>query len=380
MTGENAGGGSFAVWGRGTRSGFEGRGGALGVDGDVTTLTLGADWADGPWLAGLALSQSRGEGGWRETTDVGKVEASLTGLYPYVGYHVSERLIVWGSGGRGTGELTLATAQESLRTDISMTMAAAGVRGDLVVREGDEGPALAIEADGLLARTASEAFGGMRASQAQVTRLRLALEGSQGMVLGSGTLLTLSVAAGVRHEGGDAETGFGVDIGGGLLLADTSAGLRAEISGRTLLAHEDSDFRDWGVSGSLLFDPDPSSALGPELSLRHARGSASSGGARALFDRATMAGLAEGRAAGSDATLEIEAAYGLAVFGGRYAGAPHAGLALSGGGRVWTVGWRLERAGRGEADIALGIAATRNEPGEGVPPGHRIGGTLSARW
>ena len=32
----------------------------------------------------------------------------------------------------------------------------------------------------------------------------------------SGAVLTPSVEVGVRHDGGDAEIGFGVDIGGGL--------------------------------------------------------------------------------------------------------------------------------------------------------------------
>lgn len=165
--------------------------------------------------------------------------------------------------------------------------------------------------------------------------------------------------AALRHDAGDAETGFGLDVGGGFVLANRGTGLRAEVSGRTLVAHEDGDFRDWGVSASVHVDPAPESALGPSLSLRHALGAASSGGPRALFDRTTMAGLADG-GAGSGSRLELEAAYGLPVLDGRYVGAPHAGVALSGEGRVWTLGWRLQRpSGVG---VRVGIAATRTEP------------------
>ena len=129
LTSDDAGGGSYALWGRGTLSGFDGADEGVSVDGDVHTLTLGADWAGGPWLAGVALSHSSGEGAWRGAEDAGDVEASLTGLYPYAAYDLSERLTLWGAGGRGTGELMLDTGYERLRTDISMTMGAAGARG-----------------------------------------------------------------------------------------------------------------------------------------------------------------------------------------------------------------------------------------------------------
>ena len=364
VTGEGAGGGSLAVWGRGARSGFEGTDEAVGLDGDVTSLTLGADWAGGPWLAGIALSQSSGDGTWRGAEDDGEVDASLTGLYPYVGYHATERLTLWGAGGHGTGELTLTTAHERLRTDISMTMAAAGARGELVVRDGDEGPALALEADGLHARTDSDAIPGMAASKADVTRLRLALEGSHGIVGEEGTLLMPKLELGVRHDAGDAETGFGADIGAGLLFASARAGLRAEVSGRTLMAHEDDEFRDWGVSASAQFDPKPDSALGPSVTLRHALGADASGGARALFERTTMAGLADGDGAGSDARLEVEAAYGLALRDAPGVASPYTGLSWTEeGGRAYRIGTRWQLA----PDALLALEARRAETREGAP-------------
>ena len=62
LTGATDDGGSGALWGRGGHSRFDGRDGAIRLDGRVTVATFGADYSAGRWLAGLALSRSRGEG------------------------------------------------------------------------------------------------------------------------------------------------------------------------------------------------------------------------------------------------------------------------------------------------------------------------------
>ena len=43
----------------------------------------------------------------------------------------------------------------------------------------------------------------------------------------------------LRRDGGDAETGASVDLGGGLVVSDTLSGLSADVRVRTLLAHQD---------------------------------------------------------------------------------------------------------------------------------------------
>ena len=61
-------------------------------------------------------------------------------------------------------------------------------------------------------------------------------------------MLTPSAEIGVRHDGGDAETGFGADIGAGVAWSDPKRGLRAELRGRGLLTHESKGFRERGIS------------------------------------------------------------------------------------------------------------------------------------
>ena len=104
----------------------------------------------------------------------------------------------------------------------------------------------------------------------------------------------------MRHDGGDAETGFGVELGGGIVWTDPALGLSLDVSGRTLIAHGNDDLKDRGYAASLAFDPDPATQRGPSLSLRQEFGGQAQGGLDALFQPATL----EDRT-GSEATLPL---------------------------------------------------------------------------
>ncbi len=84
-------------------------------------------------------------------------------------------------------------------------------------------------------------------------RLRLALEGSHEQALAWGGSLTPSLELGLRHDGGDGITGGGVEIGGGLRYRDPATGLTIEGSGRVLTGQD--EYREWGLGGSVRFDP-----------------------------------------------------------------------------------------------------------------------------
>ena len=130
---------------------------------------------------------------------------------------------------------------------------------------------------------------------ADVWLLRIGLEGSRGFALGDGgdgATLTPSFEVGLRLDGGDAETGFGADLGGGLALVDPGNGLSLDLKARGLVVHEASGFREWGASATLSFDPRPSTDRGLALSLRQSWGASPAGGMDGLLGRETLAGLA----------------------------------------------------------------------------------------
>ena len=104
-------------------------------------------------------------------------------------------------------------------------------------------------------------------------------------------MLTASLELGVRHDGGDAETGFGADIGTSLALAAPPRELSAELRACGLLAQEADSLSRRGLSGTLAIDPAPDSERGLSLSLSQTVGGPASGGAGALLERPTLAGL-----------------------------------------------------------------------------------------
>ncbi len=398
-------GGSMAFWGRAAQGGFDGREGTFSLDGTVTTGMLGADYARGKWLVGLALAQSTGEGDYRDTgvdprpdgqscpaidgqempewcngavrAGDGSVEASLTAAIPYAALQASERLKLWGAAGYGSGEVTLKTALGgSYRADTSWSMAAAGLRGDLLAPPADgSGPALAVTSDALWTRSSSEKTRDLAASDSDATRLRLGLEGSYRMALEGGGHLTPKLEVGARHDGGDAETGFGVELGGGIAWTDPKLGLSLDVSGRTLIAHGNDDLRDRGYAASLAFDPDPATGRGPSLSLRQEFGGQARGGLDALFQPATLEDRTGGEATSRWA---MEAAYGFPAFGGRWTGSPHVGLGLAAAARDYSVGWRLAPE-TNAPDLSFGVKASRRETDTDAPE-HTVGFEVRARW
>ena len=388
LTGGTAQTGFGSLWGRGALSRFDGREDELTLDGEVASAMLGADWTLGRGMAGLAVARSRGEGGYRAPAGSGEVETTLTGLYPYGRYAVDERLTVWGVLGYGTGTLTLTPeGQPPMEADTDLAMAAAGVRGELLRAPESGGMALAVRSDALAVRTTSETVpgpGGMKASEADVTRLRLGLEGSRAFRSGAGAALTPSLDIGVRHDGGDAETGFGVDIGAGLAWTDPASGMKAKVDARGLLTHEDGGFRERGIAGSFAWDPSPSSGLGPSLTLRHSVGVSATGGVSALLNPDTARRLAANDDGDEFDRRRFEAVlgYGHPVLGHRFIGTPELGMGVSDTGREVRLGWRLGLArGNERVSFTLGLeAAHRESTNDEREPEDRIGLRLSLRW
>ena len=258
-------GGILSFWSRGAQSSFYGREGTLALDGAVRTTMFGADYAKGPLVMGLSLANSRGLGGY-DGVSAGRTASSVTGLYPWLGYKLTDRVSVWGVTGYGTGGLLLTPeGGPALQSGLSMKMAAAGTRGELVAA-GTDGFALAFKADALWVGTAIEGVDGpagrLAATEAAVSRVRTALEGSRGFTLKGRLSLMPSVEVGLRHDAGDAEQGSGMDIGGGLIVSDAASGLAVDVRVRMLLVHEAEGFQERGVSVSLSYNPTPQTPLG----------------------------------------------------------------------------------------------------------------------
>ena len=114
------------------------------------------------------------------------------------------------------------------------------------------------------------------------------------MAQSPGAVLAPTAQIGLRHDGGDAETGTGVEVGAGLRY--TAGLLSVEGRVRTLLAHEAGGYQEWGASGSIRLAPN-AWGLGPSLAVLPSWGSPGSGVAR-LWSQPDPAAPGAGGAAG----------------------------------------------------------------------------------
>lgn len=202
------------------------------------------------------------------------------------------------------------------------------------------------------------------------TRVRLAVEGSRSFVTGSGTL-TPSLELGVRHDGGDAETGTGVEVGAGLRYTDGPVTVEGSV--RTLVAHQEAGYEEWGASGAVRIDPGPS-GTGLSLTVAPVWGAAS-GGPERLWSLADARRLAPQDGFEAGRRLETEVGYGLALEGAPGVVTPYVGLSLSDGtGRAWRGGARWKVA----PGAAVSLEGTRQESYSGAPEhGVMLRGSLS---
>ena len=376
LTGEpRADGALLSVWGRGALTNFAGRDGDLALDGEAQTLLVGAERSWRGWTTGGVLGRSRVEGGYRSAAETGEIEATLTGVYPWAGRAVNDQVSAWAALGYGAGDLTLQPKDgDPIRADLSLALGAAGLRGEVLRPLEAGGLSLAVKGDVRFTRVASKAAGDtmvgrLMAAEADVWRVRAGVEGARSFMANDDAWATVtpSFEVGVRLDGGDAETGFGADVGGGVALVDPGRGVTLEMKARGLAAHEAEGFREWGASAALAWEPRPQSGRGLSLSLTQSWGASSSGGMDALLSRDTLVGLAASDTAPAGRRLEAELGYGMTVFGGDFTATPNAGLTLTEDGRDWRLGWRLTPAWPDGSGFEVNLDATRSETDDGTP-------------
>jgi len=327
---------TWSLWGGGSISRFKGEPEPrFSMEGDVGSGLVGFDFrAREDVLAGVALNYSEGDTDYRfiEGTK-GTIDTSLTSLHPYVHWSPRERLGVWGMLGVGKGKATLDDGDsEPVGTDLDMWMGAAGARNELA-RWLDLDWAL--KADAFHVRIESEAREDLLpAVGADAYRMRAALEGSRSWKeLDGPEVLTGNVELGGRTDGGDADDGLGVELGGGLAYAHPEMGLDVSARGRSVLAHQAWGFEDWGFSLAASFDPG-APGRGLHLSIEPAWGNSASGvdemWRTARLAEASQNGSGDTRpAADPDMALAAQAGYGLGLMDDRALLTPFGATTLS---------------------------------------------------
>ena len=397
--------GGFSLWGEAALSGFATTDHDLSLEADVFTTLLGGDWRSGQWQVGAALAHSTGSGTYHANPGVahgaGEVSSRVTGFYPYVHYAVTPQFSLWGVVGSGRGEWSL-TPDGGRQQDMPLTLSLAAVGMEGLLRDGgSQGFTLKSRMDALWmggsadAADAADAEGdgedGLAVDDvaAEVSRLRLGLQASRTFPMGDGALFTPSLEAGLRQDGGDADTGFGLDMGAGLRWHHHRHGLSAQLQGRHLLAHMAEDFSDQGLSLALAWDPTPDSPLGPSFSLEQAMGGPATAQVEALLGGSATAASTTSKGERSNVLdnrrLELRWGYGLAAFRDAFSLTPHLAVGFSPTERDTSLGWTLAPLGHNLAtpSTTVFLEMTRREPTahhHSAGPRHSLELQLDARF
>lgn len=205
-----------------------------------------------------------------------------------------------------------------------------------------------------------------------------ALEGSRGFSFGGRVSLTPSVEIGLRQDGGDAESGAGMDVGGGLVFTDGVTGLSLGVRVRTLLVHQAEGFSDRGMSLSFGWDPSLSSPLGLTTTVAPSWGGSAMSVAEALWNSQMSYGAGSHQMYGAGGQVNAELGYGLPL-GARFVGTPRVGYSASSYGRDY-MGYALGLLDSEEPLFDVGVDAQRRENQQMGAVSNGVVGRASIGW
>ena len=298
-------GGGVTAWGSGDYRDLDGEARGVSWDGDVLSAHLGLDRKLANGLrVGLAASWSEAKFDYKHKNRAGGWELEMGSAQPYLGWTTANGVELWASAGAGSGELKVKEGRARDTSEADMWLAAAGARKPL--HEAENGLQVSLRGEALYSSFEVDGNGGrIQGYTADVSRLRLALEARRERTLASGARLSPRFELGLRHDGGDGETGAGVELGGGAEYV--SGRLTASGGARALVAN--SDYDEWGADLALAYAP---GAGGQGFSFRLAPSwGAAQSGTQELWEQG--ASRSNGTADESDpgARLEAELGYGL---------------------------------------------------------------------
>ncbi len=253
--------GSMVYWGAGRLGSYESEldgddFSSLTSEGSTTTFSLGLDYRMSETaVLGLAVSRSSGsaEYSFADSSDgSGEIDSTLTSVMPWLRWKSPSGLEVWGAFGVGSGEADTTHSSGEATMDLGARMIAVGAWNHLSNRWGRS---IAFKAD---AFTATVSADGAEASAGDIDagsqRIRVAAEMTPSRPSVNGQT-DYALELGARHDGGDAETGAGLDVAGD--FRHVSADGRVEISGRGsyLLFHGQEGFKELGLGLGVSYDP-----------------------------------------------------------------------------------------------------------------------------
>ncbi len=245
--------GRWSLWGQGDIQRFEGTPSSVhrqdsGYDGELSTAYVGLDTRLGHrWLAGVAVSRSKGVGDWRAGTSEGRLTQFMTAVHPYLRWDGTSTSI-WVSAGAGRGNARNVRAAG--RTGASPASLRLGFV-ELEQRLGAPGGLdVAFLGDAAWARLRTgEGEETVDRQDIAVNQVRIGLDLS--LLARFGRLdLTPSGTVHARRDGGAGQTGDGIEVAGGLRAV--LGIVRLDAQARMLAHHTAAGYGERGAAVTLV--------------------------------------------------------------------------------------------------------------------------------
>ena len=317
----------------------------LSWDGSLTNFHLGSDMkVTQEVLGGVALSWSRGmfdyEGSTGERSYEGEHDVELWSVHPYGKWTPLPWLNLWVIGGYGLGDVTIrdGAITESQSSDLQSYSGSFSVSAERDLEANSLFPGITtmrVKAQTSIGVMDLEGNGELISSlttEAYQQRVSMEVSHTCGLIC-KGRYLIPTLEVGVRNDGGDGETGNGLEIGGDVEYRATDLGLRVLANGRWLAVHS-GELEEWGIGGTIALQLCPGEgfwmSITPEWGETGSR-------ARELWD-AKIEDV-ERASQEREVRLGAEAGYGLDI--GKASLTPSAGVSLT------NQGYRSYRVGSG---------------------------------
>ena len=226
--------GSFGVWANGAFQRTNNHDQGLTLNSEIATGIVGSDyhWTNG-WLTGILLVRSQGKGTFKLPYQTGKITAELTGIYPYMLF-IRPSWNASFSIGTGNGQIKTNGIKKGISTQFGMF----GVQGILSSRN----------------RATLNYYGNALIAVTEIANHEKVINMSQTRVgIEAKIKITKKIRAyvktAVRKDGGNTETGTGLEIGGGMQVFAPEWKIQSSIHAQRLVVHTATGFSEWGVSG-----------------------------------------------------------------------------------------------------------------------------------
>ncbi len=258
-------------------------------DGEVFSVLFGVDGAMGAdRRLGVALGYSDGDleytGSSGNLRDVGEIEQTMLGVYPYMSWHPRAGLSLWVLGGIGVGEYDISKQPENGPVDqadsvdaTQWTLALGGEKAVFTEDKWNDNWDAVLRVKGLwnvLELDDVVYDSGEEVPELDAESWRFALENEMGyrFALSGGASIRPYGLVGLRWDSGDVvgDDSVFVDASGGLVF-ESAAGLALDVAFRAQLNNGDTEEHALTATGSLSYDS-AQDGRGFQLALKHDMG------------------------------------------------------------------------------------------------------------